>query len=207
MLGKDRILAATSAAATKRKKFLVLLALLGFFLGMCIALMRLGDPLRETEPSSRAGVGVQQTSELLDTIRNLERDVSKLKKDLASEKNKDKECAVGGDRHTVWGPSAERDATDPEFGEFLRKVAIDNEVLVAVSNINYAQKGGMLDLWMDGVQRSGVRNAMVVALDEETKQNVEARGMNAFLFRMEIPESQVCQHPCSIVRTRPGCLS
>lgn len=31
------------------------------------------------------------------------------------------------------------------------QVAIKNEVLMAVSNINYARKGGMLDMWIQNV--------------------------------------------------------
>jgi hypothetical protein len=34
-------------------------------------------------------------------------------------------------------------------------VAINNEVMVAVSNKNYAWPGGMLQLWAENVKRSG----------------------------------------------------
>jgi len=72
----------------------------------------------------------------------------------------------------------------------LKSVAINNEVMVAVSNINYARPGGMLDLWMKGTKEAGVKNAMVVALDDETKSNVEAFGLPAWRLDLEIPESQ-----------------
>ena len=55
---------------------------------------------------------------------------------------------------------------------------------MAVSNINYATKGNMVDMWIEGVRRAGVRNAMVIALDDDTKKNVEEQGFPA--FRMEI---------------------
>lgn len=199
-----------TTTTAKRKRFLVLLCAVGFFLGICIALMRTGDPLRGVESAeirvtgNRSGKDESKDrQQLLETIRGLERDVRALKKDLAAEKRKGVTSASSSssstsstssstswDRHSVWEPSAERDKEDAEFAKFLRGVAIDNEVLVAVSNANYAHKGGMLDVWMDGVKRSGVRNAMVVALDEETKRNVEERGMKAFLFEMEVPDSQ-----------------
>ena len=35
------------------------------------------------------------------------------------------------------------------------QVAINNEVMVAVSNKNYAWPGGMLQLWAENVKRSG----------------------------------------------------
>lgn len=35
------------------------------------------------------------------------------------------------------------------------QVAINSEVLVAVSNKNYAHPGGMLQMWADNVRRSG----------------------------------------------------
>ena len=37
------------------------------------------------------------------------------------------------------------------------QVAIDNEVLMAVSNINYAWPGGMLNTWLDNANRAGVK--------------------------------------------------
>ncbi|KAG7674392.1 hypothetical protein Ndes2526B_g05117 [Nannochloris sp. 'desiccata'] len=94
------------------------------------------------------------------------------------------------DRHTLWLPSATRDKINPTLAAFLKKVAINNEVLVAVSNANYARPGGMLELWMKSVKRAGVKNAMVVALDEDTKINVENFGLPAFRLDLAIPDSQ-----------------
>ena len=192
----------------------MLLSVTGFLVGVCFALLQFRNPRAlHADVVQHAGSvdqnGKQPSQDLHETIHRLQSQVRKLEKDLASERNthraknengaKDKTGATATgaasavarvDRHTTWGPSAELDKNDPEFGAFLRTVAINDEVLVAVSNINYARKGGMLDLWMDGVKRSGVKNAMVVALDEETKSNVEERGVKAFLFDMQIPESQ-----------------
>lgn len=98
--------------------------------------------------------------------------------------------SLSPDRHTPWLPSAARDKINPALAAFLKKVAINNEVLVAVSNANYAWPGGMLELWMRSVKRAGVKNAMVVALDEDTKTNVEKFGFPAFRLDMAIPDSQ-----------------
>ena len=66
------------------------------------------------------------------------------------------------------------------------QVAIDNEVLAAMSNINYAQPGGMLDTWMEGVKRCGVKNAMVIALDAMTKANAERFGIPSFEMHVQV---------------------
>lgn len=65
-------------------------------------------------------------------------------------------------------------------------MAINGEVLAAMSNINYAAPGGMLDTWMENVQRAGVRNAMVIALDAQTKANAEAKGVTAHEMHIEV---------------------
>ena len=60
------------------------------------------------------------------------------------------------------------------------------EVMVAISNANYAQPGGMLDTWAESVLRAGVKNAMVVALDEATKAHAESKGLPAFQMTLEV---------------------
>lgn len=66
------------------------------------------------------------------------------------------------------------------------QVAKDNEVMVAISNANYAQPGGMLDLWMDGVRRSNVTNALVIALDDATQRHVESLGFTAYQMSLQV---------------------
>ena len=66
------------------------------------------------------------------------------------------------------------------------QVAIDGEVLAAMSNINYATPGGMLDTWMEGVKRCAVKNAMVIALDAMTKVNAEKFGVPAFEMHVQV---------------------
>lgn len=45
----------------------------------------------------------------------------------------------------------------------LQQVAINNEVLVSVSNRNYAWPGGMLQLWADTARKSGARRGRAAA--------------------------------------------
>lgn len=66
------------------------------------------------------------------------------------------------------------------------QVAKDNEVMVAISNANYAQPGGMLDLWMAGVRRANVTNALVVALDDATQQHAESLGFTAYQMSLQV---------------------
>ena len=73
------------------------------------------------------------------------------------------------------------------------QVAIDDEVMLAISNSNYAMPGGMLDTWMDGVKRANVTNAMVIALDRDTKDHAESMGVPAHLMTLQ-------------VRTRPATM-
>lgn len=44
----------------------------------------------------------------------------------------------------------------------------------------------MLGTWIESVQRVGITNAMVVALDETTKQSVIEAGMESMLFTMKV---------------------
>ena len=69
------------------------------------------------------------------------------------------------------------------------QVAVNDEVLAAMSNINYAQPGGMLDTWMEGVKRCGVKNAMVIALDAMTKANAEKFGIPSFEMHVQVRSS------------------
>ena len=68
----------------------------------------------------------------------------------------------------------------------MSQVAINNEVMVAICNRNYAMPGGMLTTWMENVKRAGVQNAMVVALDADTKKHVEAQGIVAHEMHLEV---------------------
>ncbi len=56
---------------------------------------------------------------------------------------------------------------------------------MAVSNKNLAWPGGMLETWVTNVRRAGVPNAMIIALDDETKAAADKLGFPA--FRMDVP--------------------
>jgi hypothetical protein len=77
----------------------------------------------------------------------------------------------------------------------LLQVSINNEVMVAISNRNYAMPGGMLTTWMENVKRAGVKNAVVVALDAQTKTNAEAQGIVAHEMHFEV--STLCDDLCA----------
>ena len=66
------------------------------------------------------------------------------------------------------------------------QVAKDDEVMVAISNSNYAMPGGMLDTWISGVKRANVTNAMLIALDKETKEHAESMGIPAHFMTLQV---------------------
>ena len=65
-------------------------------------------------------------------------------------------------------------------------MAVNDELVVAISNKNYAGPGNMLDTWMAHVKRAGVTNAFVVALDAETQAHASAQGLATLVFKMEV---------------------
>jgi len=62
----------------------------------------------------------------------------------------------------------------------LEKVAINKEVLACVSNsalISESGDHGMLRIWIDGVQRAGVKNYLVIAIDDQVAKTMERLGV------------------------------
>lgn len=63
------------------------------------------------------------------------------------------------------------------------RIAVNKEVMGAVSNgalITRDGKYGMLKLWIDGCQRAGVKNFMVIAIDDDVRTvDMEGRGSGA----------------------------
>lgn len=59
------------------------------------------------------------------------------------------------------------------------QIAINSEVMVAVCNKNLAQPDDALDIWIRNVNRVGIENAMVVALDDETEKFCQERNMKS----------------------------
>ena len=72
------------------------------------------------------------------------------------------------------------------------QVAKNNEVMLAISNKNYAMPGGMLDTWMESVKRANVTNAMIVALDSETKKHAESMGIPAHFMTLQASINSSC---------------
>lgn len=80
----------------------------------------------------------------------------------------------------------------------LTQVAINNEVMIAISDRNYAMPGGMLTTWIENVKLSGVKNAMVVALDAHTRAKAEEEGLPAHEMHLTVstPLSPYCTPKC-----------
>lgn len=136
---------------------------------------------------SASSAEVERLSAALSAAKNTEKTLRTKLNDLS------KRVSAGSadeNPHAPWSPSEGRDALHPELAARLRAIAPNGEVLVALSNKNYAGPGGMLGVWLDGVNRSGVKNAMVLALDDETRAAAEAAGVSSHRINMTIPESQ-----------------
>lgn len=55
----------------------------------------------------------------------------------------------------------------------LKRIAINREVVAAVSNsytISPDGSGGMLRMWIDGMRRAGVKNYMVICIDDQVAE-------------------------------------
>lgn len=65
------------------------------------------------------------------------------------------------------------------------QIAPTKEVLVGVSNINPLREG-MLDTFLWSVKQAGVKNYLIVALDQETAADLTARGYNAFYMPIQV---------------------
>jgi hypothetical protein len=72
-----------------------------------------------------------------------------------------------------------------DLEELLRKVAPNKEVLVAVANKN-VNWDGMLATFASGFKTAGIKNHLILALDQETKDWAEKNGYNAYLMKLEV---------------------
>ena len=77
----------------------------------------------------------------------------------------------------------------------LQRITTDRkEVLVAVSDHNllnhWTGAPGMLQLWVQGVKRSGVKNFLVAALDEQLARWCRDNDVPYYLRKVEIPKVQ-----------------
>jgi len=67
----------------------------------------------------------------------------------------------------------------------LQAVAINDELILVISNKNLIGNDNMLDSWVRVVQAASIKNYMVAALDDETALYSNAHGYNNFRFKAE----------------------
>mmetsp|Transcript_22664 Transcript_22664/g.70384 ORF Transcript_22664/g.70384 Transcript_22664/m.70384 type:complete len:412 (+) Transcript_22664:55-1290(+) len=73
---------------------------------------------------------------------------------------------------------------DSDLLQLLRKIAVNGEVMAAVSNkalITPDGGYGMLKTWVDGCKRIGMKNYMVIAMDEHTYNAMKATNVPVWL--------------------------
>lgn len=68
---------------------------------------------------------------------------------------------------------------------YLRSIAPEKEVLVAVANKN-VNWDGMLATFCQGVKDSGIKNHLILALDQETKDWADNLGYHAYIMPLEV---------------------
>ncbi|KAJ3697881.1 hypothetical protein LUZ61_001586 [Rhynchospora tenuis] len=59
------------------------------------------------------------------------------------------------------------ESVNPRLGKILQEVAINNELIVALANSNVQS---MLELWFTSIKKVGIKNYLVVALDENIER-------------------------------------
>jgi len=78
--------------------------------------------------------------------------------------------------------------------ETVARVAVNREVIAAVSNKNIFH---MLQLFVNGIKTAGVKNGMVVALDDETSQWLEARNVPHYIKKIRSRSGSTDNHATS----------
>lgn len=76
---------------------------------------------------------------------------------------------------------------NPKLAEVLARVAINKELIVGISNINIQD---MLETWFTSLKRLGVKNFLVVALDEATRIFCENHGVPVYRQEARIAATQ-----------------
>eukprot|EP00270_Netrium_digitus_P004873 TRINITY_DN1628_c0_g1_i2.p1 TRINITY_DN1628_c0_g1~~TRINITY_DN1628_c0_g1_i2.p1 ORF type:complete len:414 (+),score=116.44 TRINITY_DN1628_c0_g1_i2:93-1334(+) len=79
-------------------------------------------------------------------------------------------------------------SVNPQLAEILERVAINNELIVAVSNNNIRD---MLQAWFTTVKSAGVKNFLVVALDDEVADFLRENDVPYYRRDATIPDIQV----------------
>ena len=96
----------------------------------------------------------------------------------------------GGATSTSGRPGCKAVGGNCELEAFLERIAPGGEVMAAISNFNLIQRGGMLNTWIENVRKADVGPWMVLAIDKELRQYLDAQKMPNFLMEQEIAAAQ-----------------
>ncbi|KAF5186784.1 Arabinosyltransferase rra3 [Thalictrum thalictroides] len=69
------------------------------------------------------------------------------------------------------------ESVNPRLAKILEKVAVRNELIVALANANVKE---MLEVWFHNIQRAGITNYLVVALDDEIENFCTSKGVPVY---------------------------
>lgn len=106
---------------------------------------------------------------------------------------------LGSSGHIAASSSAAKKQSGPqcrvvggncELEAYLQKIAPGKEVMVAISNFKLILGEGMLNLWIDQVQKAGAKPWMVLAIDQDLYDHLTSRKLPVFLIKQEIAEAQ-----------------
>lgn len=87
--------------------------------------------------------------------------------------------------------SGPQDAALNDLRIILEKIAVNKEVLAAVSNKNLLWgEPPMLQTFVESVKNANVTNHLVLALDQETKDWCQSHGVNAYMFDVKVHKVQ-----------------
>ena len=82
-------------------------------------------------------------------------------------------------------PSVTSDPALAELEAALLRIAPTKEVMIGVANANPLREG-MLLAFVDAVERAGVRNYVIVALDKETEEGLKEKGKNVVHMPIQV---------------------
>ncbi|XP_058069097.1 arabinosyltransferase RRA3-like [Magnolia sinica] len=69
------------------------------------------------------------------------------------------------------------ESVNPRLAKILEKVAVQKELIVALANSNVRE---MLEVWFRNIQRVGIPNYLVVALDDDTENFCKLKGVPVY---------------------------
>ncbi|KAJ6814639.1 arabinosyltransferase RRA2-like [Iris pallida] len=144
--------------------------------------IKLGQVSTPCESSERTDMLKSELASLLEKNMELKKQVRELSTKLQlAEQGKDqaqKQILVLGEQHKAGpfgtvkalrtNPTVVPDETvNPRLAKILENVAVKKELIVALANSNVKE---MLQIWFENIKRVGIRNYLVVALDDEMEK-------------------------------------